>query len=492
MNLLRNSLALKLLLSFIVSSLLALGLVAFFVYSSTAKAFDDLVYEEERNNYITSALAHYERHNSWQQIAESIPPPLGPNNLGPFLDKLPSALNNLPNEILNSPTLTTNPPPRNFTPPPPPPNPFILTNAEGMILLGSGFEYPRGSFLSAETLAKGIPLEFEGVIVGKVLATGLKPDLDAQERAYLRSVNSALWRSALLAFICALALGWLFVRNLMQPLKELTQATLNLSQAKNEAVLVPIRSQDELGRLASSFNQMSQDLTRSQNLRKQMTADIAHELRSPLTVMLGYLEALKDGVLKATPERMKTLYSEGKQLEHLIDDLRTLSLADVGALKLNLKEQSLSDLLLDVFNSFSHLAKQKNISLKQDIQNLKPILFDQERLKQVLVNLLNNALEHTPEGGNINLIAYPQGNNIMIQVQDTGKGIAQEHLPFIFERFYRSDSTRSGKGSGLGLAIAKSIIEAHGGSLSAHSQEGMGTVIQVEFLSTRPKYTQVN
>jgi signal transduction histidine kinase len=227
---------------------------------------------------------------------------------------------------------------------------------------------------------------------------------------------------------------------------------------------------------------MSADLDHANQLRRQMTADIAHDLRTPLTVITGYLEGMQDGTLKPTRARFDTMFAEATQLQRLIEDLRTLSLADAGELKLNRQSIAPDELLRDVQASFQPLAGENRIALAVESNTpIPPVSLDRERMIRVLANLVSNALRHTPTGGRIILAANGESTQVNLSVQDTGSGIPADKLPHIFERFYRGDDSRyqpDGE-SGLGLAIARAIVEAHGGSISAHSIAEQGTTIKI-------------
>jgi len=203
-----------------------------------------------------------------------------------------------------------------------------------------------------------------------------------------------------------------------------------------------------------------------------MTADIAHDLRNPLTVIGGYLESLQDGKLKPTPERFATMQAEVQHLQRLVDDLRTLSLADAGELTLRLQPLTPGELLTQVAAVYQHQADQQHIHLKLDVEpHLPEVSLDPERMAQVLGNLVSNALRYTPEDGEIRLSARQTEGNLILSVKDNGSGIPSDILPHIFERSYRGDQSRTGSESGLGLAIARSIVELHGGSIRATSDE---------------------
>jgi signal transduction histidine kinase len=211
-----------------------------------------------------------------------------------------------------------------------------------------------------------------------------------------------------------------------------------------------------------------------------MTADIAHDLRNPLTVLSGYLESLHDGKLQPTPERFATMQAEVAHLQHLVEDLRTLSLADSGELKLFLEPTPVADLLNHVAESYRHQAGQNQIELYVEIESDLPnVEIDPARMEQVLGNLLSNALRYTPEGGKVCLSARQADGRLLVSVIDSGRGIPSDILPYIFERSYRGDSSRSGNESGLGLAIAKSIVEMHGGKIEVESTAGFGSRFKI-------------
>jgi signal transduction histidine kinase len=251
---------------------------------------------------------------------------------------------------------------------------------------------------------------------------------------------------------------------------------------------VPVRSRDELGELAAAFNQMSADLDRLNLSRRQMTADIAHDLRSPLMVIGGYMESMREGVLQPTPERLDTIHAEVQHLQRLVEDLRTLSQADAGVLTLNRVALKPLALLKRMAKSYEHQAAQSKVSLEvQAPADLPEIQLDPDRMAQVFGNLISNSLRYTPEGGRIVLAARQEKGTLVFSVQDNGQGISAEDLPHIFDRFYRADPARTQGGeSGLGLAIARSFVEAHGGSVSAESEVGKGTLIKLAFSFSTP------
>jgi two-component system sensor histidine kinase BaeS len=277
------------------------------------------------------------------------------------------------------------------------------------------------------------------------------------------------------AMLVALLVGVLLARTISRPVREVTAATQVVAEG-DLGYQVPVRTKDELGELAIAFNKMSADLAFSNEQRRQMTADIAHELRSPLSVILGYMEALSAGKLEPNAETFGIMYTKGQHLQHLIDELRTLALADAG--ELTLTRRPVGPQMLLEHTALAHMvqAQEKDITLLVEAGDALPdIQVDAERLGQVLGNLVNNAIRHTPQGGRITLSAGVTGEAVQLRVVDTGPGIDPADLPHIFDRFYRSDKSRQQNGeSGLGLAIAKSIVEAHGGNITVESTRGSG------------------
>jgi two-component system sensor histidine kinase BaeS len=243
---------------------------------------------------------------------------------------------------------------------------------------------------------------------------------------------------------------------------------------------VPVRGQDEFGELAGRFNNMAEKLEQVEAMRRRLLGDVAHEMRTPLTTIRGSMEGLVDGVLPASSETFEQVAAEAGRLSRLVDDLQELSRVESGALALNFGTVSLSELARAAFKRLERAYAARGVSLAIDLPALIPsVRADSDRLLQVLTNLLSNALQYTPLGGLVRLSAQARGNDVLVQVTDTGTGIPPEHIPFIFDRFYRVDKSRSrqaGGGSGIGLTICKYLVEAHGGLIWAESAgEGQGS-----------------
>jgi signal transduction histidine kinase len=457
-----RSITARLILAFLAVSVTVVALASGITYWLTVQQFKQLVINQSRDRFVSDVGLYYQEHGNWTGIQDyvnlrnSAPQPGGP---GPGPSQPSSSPSGSPGH--NS-TIT-----------------FLLTDASGKVLVPAG-QYQAGEVVPHARLAQGTAVEVNGKQVGTVLAMGSLPSLGPLEDQYLRNSNLALLYTALGAALVALALGTILARSLTHPLRDLTAAIHAMAKGDFQQH-VSVKSRDELGELAAAFNQMNDDLHRLTLSRRQMTADIAHDLRSPLTVIGGYVEAMRDGVLKSSPERLDTIHAEVQHLQRLVEDLRTLSQADAGELALNCETVAPVSLLERMVKSYQHLATQKSVALElQGQAGLPEIKLDPDRMAQVFGNLITNALRYTPEGGKIILSAARERNMLAFRVKDNGQGISAEALPHIFDRFYRADPVRTQGGeSGLGLAIARSIVEAHGGSITADSQVGLGTTVTI-------------
>jgi two-component system, OmpR family, sensor histidine kinase BaeS len=451
-----RSLTVKLVLAFLLVSLIGAALAAAFAHWATSREFDRLVLDQTEAIFVADLAAYYQANGSWDGVAAILPGRRAPASQ-------PGARGG-----------DGGPPGPGGPDGPAPPSPFLLVDRNRTVVVPAG-GYQIGDRAPAGKFSRETPVEAAGQVVGAVLATGRPIALDPKEQQYLARTTQALLLASMISMLGALILGAVLASTLTRPLRELTAATRATAKGRF-GQQVPIRSRDELGELAASFNQMSTDLAKASELRQQMTADIAHELRTPLTVMAGYIEALRDGVLQPTPERFEAMNLEAQQLKRLVDDLRTLSLADAGELPLARQAAAPRALLERVMGAFSPRAAQAGVALVIAAgEALSDLNVDPERLVQVLENLVENAIRHTDAGGEIVLSGRSEGADVLLEVRDNGRGIAPEVLPHVFDRFYRGESARSGQGgeSGLGLAIAKSIVEAHGGSITADSP-GLG------------------
>jgi signal transduction histidine kinase len=287
---------------------------------------------------------------------------------------------------------------------------------------------------------------------------------------------------ALLLVLALRRVGIIAARRLTTPLSETMKAADALA-AGDLSARVPVEGSGEFRHFSRSFNRMAEALETADRQRRELLADVAHELRTPLTIIQGNLEGLRDGVYEATSEQLDLVLDETHKLSRLVDDLRLLTLAEAGQLPLDIQTIEVGQLLADVRDAFALQAAEAGIALTVDAPGPLPGLrADPQRMGQILGNLVTNALRHTPSAGQVKLGAAldPETGGMQIWVSDNGEGIAAQDLPRIFDRFWRGDPARfreAGAGSGLGLAIAKSLVEAHGGSIRAESQLGQGTIV---------------
>jgi two-component system sensor histidine kinase BaeS len=342
-----------------------------------------------------------------------------------------------------------------------------LADAQDRIVAGQAGA-PVGETATAEELRDGLPVVVDGQRVGTLLLPGGEW-LTVEQEAFLGRVQLALAVSGGGALVVALVLGALLVRGITRPLRQLSTASRSIA-AGDLNTRVSVRSSDEIGQLAAAFNHMATDLARAEEARRQQVADIAHELRTPLTVIQGHLEALVDGIFLADAENLDPALEQARLLARLVEDLRTLSMAEARQLALNPVPTELGDWVSGVVAGFRALAADREITLGLEIGDDLPLVgIDAGRMAQVLGNLLDNALRHTPEGGQVAVKAARGDGGVVVSVTDTGPGVPPDHLPHLFDRFWRGDPSRSRRtgGSGLGLAIARRIVEAHGGRIWA-------------------------
>ncbi len=439
-----RSLVVKLSLAFLLVSMAGIALVSFFAGRVSANEFTDFVAAQEDVVLVEQLANYYEANDGWDRLNR-----IGIGGVGPNKGNT-----------------------RPFT---------VVDNQERVVLGGLGQDL--GSRVPHGWLNRGIPIEVDGHEIGKLIFSESIGRRAAPPRDdFANRVNRAIFLAAIGATAVSLILGVLLARSLTRPLQELTEATQAVAQG-DLPQQVPIRSDDELGELATSFNQMSADLAQSRDLRRQMTADIAHDLRTPLSLILGHAEALSDGVLPPSPETFDIIYDEARRLNRLVEDLRLLSLAEAGELPLALRLVSPRSLLERAVLAHSPAAQQKQIELLLNVPlNLADVLVDSDRMAQVLDNLLSNGLRYTPENGRIQLAASQTPTAIQITVQDSGSGLDDTELAHLFDRFYRADKSRQRHegGSGLGLAIAKSIVENHNGRIWAESKPGQGATFCIQ------------
>jgi len=356
-----------------------------------------------------------------------------------------------------------------------------VADAQGALVADSSEANPTGS-LDRSELAEAISLEVGGKTVGYLLAEG-GIGLSTTDESFLASrISRAALYAGLIAIGSSLVLALVLAYQLMRPVRELTQAATSLASG-DLSHRVPVRGSDELASLGTAFNQMAYELQKAEENRRSMTADIAHELRNPLAVQRANLEALQDGVYPLTPQNLDPILEQNQLLTRLVDDLRTLALADSGMLDLRREATDLSELISHVVERSQSQANARQIKLNFLQGVLLPkLLIDPQRIDQILSNLLSNALRHTPDGGQVTVSLGLQVQQAIIDIRDSGPGIPPDALESVFQRFYRADKSRSRSegGTGLGLTIARQLSEAHGGTLTAANHPQGGAVFTLK------------
>ncbi|HEX8347381.1 MAG TPA: HAMP domain-containing sensor histidine kinase [Actinoplanes sp.] len=286
--------------------------------------------------------------------------------------------------------------------------------------------------------------------------------------------------TAAIVAAAAIVVALLLSRRVLRPIAALTRASRGLSTGRLDE-RVPVRGNDELAELGRTFNQMAESLQRSEERQRRMVADVAHELRTPLVTLRGYLEAMKDGVLPASPELIASLHEEALLQQRVVDDLQDLATAEAGRTTLHPTRVDLGELTEACRISYAAQARAAGLTMRADSDGPVYVWGDPDRLRQVLGNLIRNAIAATGPGGSITLNARAEPTGGRVSVSDTGTGIAPEDLPHVFDRFWRADPARGRDcgGSGLGLAIARQLVANHGGTITAASRPGAGTTMTV-------------
>ncbi|MCJ7434572.1 MAG: ATP-binding protein [Anaerolineales bacterium] len=449
----------KLILAFLLVSLFGIVVIVAFTHIATDREFNKFINDRYKAELVIQLETYYSEHRTWIGI-EQLFTRFGGDHSKPAENR---------------------------------PLFFSIADADGIIII-AGNNRRVGEVVSTDELKASAQIQVENKTVG-ILLLKTPPDRNPLESEFLRRLNGSVFLSAFGAVFLALILGAIVSRTVTRPIRELTSATHAMANGDlNQQV--PVRSRDEIGELAAAFNKMSGDLARSFNLRKQMTADIAHELRTPLSLIIGHAEGVHDGVLKPTRENFEIIREEAERLEHLVNDLRTLSLADAGELALNFQLVDINKLISDIHAHHLYQFNQKRITLdvsttlNTGVEPAPVILkadLDPARFTQVLTNILDNALHYTPEGGRVVIATRQSGDQVEVAIQDNGPGVTADEATRIFERFYRIDSSRARDdgGSGLGLAIAKSIIEMHKGKIWAESEKGEGVKVVIQLPMTK-------
>lgn len=354
---------------------------------------------------------------------------------------------------------------------------LILVDTDGQVVVDTHPDEPQVKNLASQ-LQKGVPLLVQGLRVGTLVPTSTFGALTSMQNRFLRQVTVIIVGVTILGSMIAVVVAYLLAQKIVAPVQSLAAASRKVADG-DYSQRVAASGADELAEMANSFNTMAAELEQQRDLRHRSMADLAHELRTPLSVLQIELESIEDGLSRPTPEVIRGLQTEVVYLGHLVEDLRTLSLMDAGELEMDYQTVDLAELVKEVTSRFHSPALEKGVELTVKVLTSPlPVIADDRRLAQVMINLLSNALRHAPSGGWVVVSVCQEQGQALVTVQDNGEGISSEDLPRIFDRLYRADSarTRSSGGTGLGLSIARSLIEAHGGKIGVQSMVNQGAV----------------
>jgi signal transduction histidine kinase len=384
------------------------------------------------------------------------------------------------------------------------PGPVVVVDASGRSLAGDLTVPPTvqrvlsgavdtGTTGNQEYL--GVPVVRQNAVVGAVYLAhrfeggGLLGAVKSTARLFRSFWWQFLLAGAVAAFI-ALFLARILARGMTQPLRDMARAARRMARG-DYGTTVAVRSRDEVGQLAEAFNRMAGEMEGVERLRRDLVANVSHELRTPISALRAHLENLLDGVEEPNPALLAVMLQQSDRLARLVDQLLDLSRMESGDLPLTIEPVPLAPLIDRVVSevSVARPERARTLDVHNDVaSDLPPVEADPERVHQVLFNLLDNAFRFTPDGGTVWVRAVQQDGSCEVSVEDTGPGIPQEHLPLVFERFYRVDQSRSRDdgGTGIGLAIARSVVEAHGGKIWAESAEGKGATFRFVLPLSRP------
>jgi signal transduction histidine kinase len=454
----RRSLKGKMILSYLAVALLTVLVVSALIWFTSGRSLMSLVVDEQSASLKTTVQDYYTANGSLEGFSNNY---FQANHKGP---------------------------------PPPQPGGFDSRNFRGVAgmvdteyrAIIPTLEYDIGQTVPQNRILQKIAVDVNGLTIAWILPdTSFQFKLSAEEELFLQRSTLAVGLAALAGVLSAVAMGFFLAGRLLRPIRLLTQASQALARG-DLAQQVPVTSQDELGFLTTTFNQMSVDLDQADQQRKRMTADITHDLSTPLQIISGYIEMLEEGEVPLTPQRIEIIKMELGHLRRLVSDLSTLTQVEAGGLDIQLQPVQPAALLEYVYHTFQPIAAHQGVDLTLDVpESPSFILVDEGRMVQVLKNLLENALRYTPRGGRIQLSALAD-HRVYLRVKDSGAGIDPEDLPYVFDRFYRAEKARGREANsskmGLGLAICRALVTAQGGVITAESAgKGQGTMMILSF-----------
>ncbi len=451
-----QTLAWKLTLAFVLVSALTLGAVGVISNVITRTQFNTFIIERIRDDTVTQVQAYVQAHGSVQGFQ---PTPGGDHHDDRGGDLSSRSRSPAPSGTQRA--------------------PYVVLDPQGRTVYAT-LNTPAGTNLTGAGAAQETPITLNGKTVAFIAPTGIPQQLDQRSQTFLDRTTSALLWAMLAATLAAVLMGLIVSRALLTPVRTLLRGIQQMRRGQAPEA-PPTPRADEYGEVLSAFHDMHESVVQSAEARRQLTANIAHDLNTPLSVITGTLEAMLDGTFRTTPERLSRLHREAQHVTSLVGDLRFLALADAGELHLHRQPTDVNQVVLNAVDGVRELARRQDVTLDAHLPPgavIAPI--DARRVTQVMQNLLSNALGYTGAGGRIDVWVRAEGNAVRVSVQDTGTGIAAEKLPFVFDRLYRADEARVEGGSGLGLTICKSIVEGHGGHITIQSVLGQGTTVTFE------------
>ncbi len=460
----RRSLKGKLILSYLAVALLTVLVVSVLVRLMSGQSLMNLVMEQQTTLLEETAQTYYTTYGSldgfFEYYIQSKPQPgFQPPNLPPQEN-----INPLP-EMRNLRGV----------------NGLVDTQYRALIPM---FGYQIGETVPTDMIRDAIPVKVDNQTIAWIIQdTQFQFKLSAEEQLFLQRTTLAIGLAAMAGVLVAVLMGFILAGGLLKPIHRLTRASQALAGGELQQQ-VPVTSRDELGQLTATFNQMSADLTAADQERKRMTADITHDLSTPLQIISGYIEMVEEGEVDLTAERIEIIKTEIEHLRRLVGDLTTLAQVETGGLDVQLQPIQPIGLLERIQHAYQPIAARQGVELQLDVPGTSPsILVDEGRMLQVMKNLVENALRYSPAGGKVTL-RIQAGELVSIGVIDNGAGIEAEDLPYVFDRFYRADKTRGGNAGkmGLGLSICRALVMAQGGMISAESPgKNQGTTIIITF-----------
>lgn len=353
-----------------------------------------------------------------------------------------------------------------------------------MKMMGKGMGQGRNSKFNGDEdyRTKSYDLKIDGKKIGTLEVGYIGPfTISERDIEFTKGINKSIIYGALISIIIAIVLGMYFSKIISKPIIKVTDAANDITKGNLDTKLETSNNITEVKELSNSINHLSKSLKNQQILRKQLTRDMAHELRTPLSVLQSHIEAIIDGIWEPSKERMYIFREEINRLINLVEQLKYLTDIENHKITLDKGNHNLSKTIEDIVKNFKIEFDNKGVSLKGHIEKDLYINFDKNKISQALINLISNALKFTDEGGKVLVTLKKDTNNAIIEIEDTGIGIKKEDIDHIFERLYRGDKSRNRKtgGAGIGLTIVKEIIEAHKGTISVESEMGKGSIFTI-------------